>query len=177
MKTARFLLVCVALMLSAGCARSQQPDHPAVLKTVEDYFTFHLGGHAIRLQIAVTKPEMERGLMERRGLGRDDGMLFVFSEPQQMDFWMHDTPTALDIGFFDHDGRLEEIYQMQPFDETTTASRSKDLQFALEMNEGWFSDNGVKPDVQLDFAELDAALKARGFEPKDVGLAEAAGAR
>jgi uncharacterized membrane protein (UPF0127 family) len=176
MKNARFLLVCLALLLASGCGRGQ-PDHPVALKTVEDYFTFHLGGHAIRLQIAVTKPEMERGLMERRRLGRDDGMLFVFPVPQQMNFWMHNTPTPLDVGFFDHAGRLEEVYQMQPFDESTTASRSSDLQFALEMNQGWFSDNGVKPGVQLDFTELDAALKARGFDPKDLGLVEAAGAQ
>jgi uncharacterized membrane protein (UPF0127 family) len=176
MKNARFLPVCLILLLASGCGRSQ-PDHPTALKTVEDYFAFHLGGHAIRLQLAVTQPEMERGLMERRGLGRDDGMLFVFSKPQQMSFWMHDTPTPLDVGFFDPAGKLEEIYQMQPFDETTTASHSTNLQLALEMNEGWFSDNGVKPDAPLDFAELDAALKARGFEPKVFGLAEAAGAR
>ncbi len=176
MKYTRFLLVCLALLLMSGCARSQ-PDHPAVLKTVEDYFTFHLGGHAIRLQLAVTQPEMEHGLMERRGFGRDDGMIFVFSKPQQMSFWMHNTPTPLDVGFFDPAGKLEEIYQMQPFDETTTVSRSKDLQLALEMNQGWFSDNNVKPDMQLDFAELDAALKARGFDPTAFGLAEAAGAR
>jgi uncharacterized membrane protein (UPF0127 family) len=176
MKNVRFLLVCVTLLLVSGCARSQ-PDHPAALKTVEDYFTFRLGGHPIRLQLAVTQPEMEHGLMERRGLGRDDGMLFVFSKPQQMSFWMHDTPTPLDVGFFDPAGKLEEIYQMQPFDETTTASRSTDLQLALEMNEGWFSDNDVKPDAQLDFTELDAALKARGFDLKMFGLAEAAGAR
>jgi uncharacterized membrane protein (UPF0127 family) len=175
MKNTRLLLIGLALLLASGCARSQ-PDHPVALKTVEDYFTFHLGGHAIRLQIAVTKPEMEHGLMERRNLGRDDGMLFVFDKPQPLDFWMHDTPTALDVGFFDPAGQLQEVYQMQPFDETTTASRSKNLQLALEMNEGWFSDNNVKPGTQLDMAELDAALKARGFDPKDFSLAEAAGA-
>jgi hypothetical protein len=144
---------------------------------VDDWFAFHLGGHAIRLQIAVTKPEMERGLMDRRGLGRDDGMLFVFPVPQPLSFWMHNTPTPLDVGFFDPAGRLEEIYQMQPFDESTTASRSQNLQFALEMNQGWFSDNNVKPDTQLDFAELDTALKARGFNLEMFGLAEPAGVR
>jgi uncharacterized membrane protein (UPF0127 family) len=89
---------------------------------------------------------------------------------------MHDTPTPLDVGFFDPAGRLKEIYQMQPFDETTTKSRSQDLQFALEMNQGWFSANEVRPGAALDLTELFAALKARGFDPKDRGLEKAGGA-
>jgi uncharacterized protein len=176
MKNARLFLLGLVLLLVSGCARSQ-PGQPDMLKTVDDYFAFHLGGHAVRLQLAVTMPEMERGLMERRGLGRDDGMLFVYAEPQAMSFWMHNTPTPLDIGFFDHAGRLEEVYQMQPFDETPLNAHSKQLQFALEMNEGWFRDNGVRPGAPLDFAELGAALKARGFEPKAFGLEETAGVR
>ncbi|HTB79997.1 MAG TPA: DUF192 domain-containing protein [Opitutaceae bacterium] len=172
MKNARLFLFGLALLFASGCARSQ-PGQPATLKTVDDYFAFHLGGHAVRLQLAVTMPEMERGLMERRGLGRDDGMLFVYAEPQPMSFWMHNTPTPLDIGFFDRDGQLQEVYQMQPFDETPLNARSKQLQFALEMNEGWFHDNAVRPGAPLDFAELGAALKARGFEPKAFGLDKA----
>ena len=50
--------------------------------------------------------------------------------------------------------------------------RSQDgrLQFALEMNQGWFAANGLKPGAQLDLAAVRAALKARGMVPEDVGL-------
>jgi uncharacterized protein len=113
---------------------------------------------------------MQRGLMERRDLGRDDGMIFIYDRPQQMSFWMRNTPTPLDIGFFDASGTLQEIYPMHPFDERTVSSRSTQLQFALEMNQGWFSANGVKPGAKLDLKALADALKARGFELKQFGL-------
>jgi uncharacterized protein len=170
MKITRLLLLGLAILLVSGCPRTQQPDQPVAVKTVNDYFTIKVGARNVRMQLAVTEAEMEHGLMERRGLAPDEGMLFVYAQPQPQTFWMHDTPTPLDIGFFTRDGVLREIYQMQPFDESTTASRSKELQFALEMNQGWFHDNGVEPGAQLDLAALAAALKARGFEPAGFGL-------
>ena len=170
MKTVRLLLLGAALLV-AGCPHNQ-PSAPAAVKTINDYFTIKVGGRNVRMQLAVMEAEMEHGLMERRDLAPDEGMLFVYSQPQQMSFWMHDTPTPLDIGFFSRDGELREIYQMQPFDESTVASHSKELQFGLEMNQGWFHNNGVLPGAQLDRAALAAALKARGFDPEKFGLAE-----
>lgn len=177
MKISRLLLLGLALLLASGCARSTPPAPPAAVKTVSDYFTIKVGNRSVQMQLAVTEPEMERGLMERRDLASDEGMLFVYAQPQQMSFWMHDTPTPLDIGFFNRGGELCEIYQMQPFDESTVATRSKELQFALEMNQGWFHDNGVEAGARLDLAALAAALKARGFDPAAYGLAEEAGVR
>lgn len=124
----------------------------------------------VRMQLAVRPAEMQRGLMERRDLGRDDGMIFVYERPQQFQFWMRNTPTPLDIGFFNPEGRLEEIYPLHPFDEKTVTSRSSQLQFALEVNQGWYRENGVKPGAVLDLKALAAALKARGFEPRRFGL-------
>ena len=143
---------------------------PAPAKTVADFFNIKVGDKTVRMQLAVRADEMQRGLMERRDLGRDDGMLFVYEQPQRMSFWMHNTPTALDIGFFDAAGVLQEVYPMHPFDETTVASRGERLRFALEMNQGWFGQNGVKPGAQLDVKALAEALKARGFEPAKFGL-------
>jgi hypothetical protein len=76
---------------------------------------------------------------------------------------MRNTPTPLDIGYFTADGKLHEIYQMYPFDENTVSSHSTEIQFALEMNQGWYKSNGVKPGAQIDLKALGAALKARGF--------------
>ncbi|MBI4624333.1 MAG: DUF192 domain-containing protein [Verrucomicrobia bacterium] len=135
-----------------------------------DYFPIKIGDKVVRLQLAVRPEEMERGLMDRRDLGRDDGMIFIYEKSQRMQFWMRNTPTPLDIGFFDQGGKLEEIYPLYPFDERTVSSRSEELRFAVEMNQGWYRDNGVKPGAQLDLKALAAALKARGFEPKRYGL-------
>jgi uncharacterized membrane protein (UPF0127 family) len=156
------LVVGLLVGLGVGCHRSDASVAP---KSLADRFDIAVGGKVVHLQLAVAMPEMERGLMERRDLGPDDGMLFVYERPQRMSFWMRNTPTPLDIGFFDSSGMLEEIYPMQPFDETGVQSRSTLLCLALEMNQGWFRDRGLKPGAQIDVAAVRAALKARGFEP------------
>jgi uncharacterized protein len=174
------VLTALLVVGPAGCgkgataAADRTGDRPADTgpKTVADFFPINVGDRTVRMQLAVHSNEMQRGLMGRRDLGRDDGMIFVYEKPQQMSFWMRNTPTPLDIGFFDSNGFLEEIYPLHPFDETTVASRSDRLQFALEMNQGWFQRSRVKPGAWLDLKALAAALKARGFDPRKFGLSE-----
>ena len=122
------------------------------------------------MQLAILRPEMERGLMEKRELGREDGMLFVYLRPQRMSFWMRNTYVPLDIGFFNANGELVEIYQLHPLDETPRASHSDQLQFALEMNQGWFKANNVRPGSRLDMKALVQALHERDFGPAQFGL-------
>ncbi len=118
----------------------------------------------VQMQLAVLDGEMQHGLMGRRDLGADQGMIFVYQKPERMNFYMRNTPTPLDIGYFKADGRLQEVYPMYPYDEKTVSSRSDAIQFCLEMNQGWYVANGVRTGAQLDLKALAAALKARGFE-------------
>lgn len=157
-----------------ACAKEKSADATkgAAVKTVADYFPIQVGGRTVRMQLAVRNDEMQRGLMGRRDLGPDDGMIFVYEKPQQMSFWMRNTPTPLDIGFFGLGGVLEEIYPLHPFDESSVGSRSDRLQFALEMKQGWYRERDVKPGAKLDLKALAAALKARGFDPRRFGLEE-----
>jgi len=172
------LLTTVAVLLAAGlvaCAKEKTPGPAATVttsapKSIVDFFAIKVGDKTVRMQLAVRPAEMQRGLMERRDLGRDDGMIFVYDKPQQMTFWMRNTPTPLDIGFFASDGNLDEVHALHPFDETSVASRSTELRFALEMNQGWYRANGVKPGAKLDLKALAAALEARGFKAAKFGL-------
>ncbi len=161
------LVVSTLAIVLVACAKEKAEAPP---KTVADFFAIKVGDKVVRMQLAVLPAEQENGLMGRRDLGPDDGMLFVYAKPQQMHFWMHNTLTPLDIGFFDTDGVLREIYPMQPFDDTTVSSRSRDIKYDLEMNQGWFGRNGVKPGAKLDLKALAAALKERGFELRKFGL-------
>ena len=164
------VLVIASLFLGASCEREQPKDR--VFKTVADFFPIKVGDRTVQMQLAVHSHEQMRGLMERRDLQRNQGMIFVYQRPQQMSFFMRNTPTPLDIGFFGPDGVLREIYAMYPFDERTVKSKSDQLQYALEMNQRWFGEEGVRPGAQLDLRALAAALKERGFRPAAFGLEE-----
>jgi uncharacterized membrane protein (UPF0127 family) len=139
---------------------------------VADYFPIKVGDKTVRMQLAVLPEEQERGLMERTDLAPDAGMIFIYRSTQRMTFWMHNTPTPLDIGYFTADGTLVEIYPMLPFDERTVASRGRDMKYALEMNLNWYRDNGVKPGAKIDLKALAAAVRARDFVPRKLGMEE-----
>lgn len=162
------MLALVTVMGIWGCGGGK-PDQPGP-KTAEDHFPIKVGSQTVRMQIAALPPELERGLMFRQKLGESEGMLFVFTRPQQMGFWMRNTTIPLDIGYFNAAGELVEIYPMYPRDERSVTSHSRDLQFALEMNQGWFRDHGVKPGDRLDRKALADALRARELDPKAAGL-------
>jgi uncharacterized membrane protein (UPF0127 family) len=166
----RTWVVLISLAL-AGCG----PKPPGAadsgpFKTVADAFPIRIGDRTASLQVAVLQPEEERGLMERTDLGPDQGMIFVDPAPHQLNFWMHDTPTPLEIGYFTADGQLAEIYPLLPFDERTVSSIRRDLQFAVEMNRGWYESNGVRVGDRIDLRALSAAMRARGFDPARFGL-------
>ncbi|MEY4489759.1 MAG: hypothetical protein RIQ79_2267 [Verrucomicrobiota bacterium] len=173
--------LAVAMFALTGCAKGESaagapktgaetPVATVAVKTVADYFPIHVGEKVVRVQIAATMPEMQRGLMGRAFIAADEGMVFLYEKPQRMSFWMRNTPTPLDIGFFQADGTLGEVYQMYPFDETPVSSQSEDYTLALEMNQGWFAKNELKPGVKLNLKELAAALRARGFKPEKFGV-------
>ena len=142
----------------------------AEAKGVEAWFPLTVGGKALRVQVAVLEAEQQRGLMGRRDLEPDDGMVFVYPAPQQMSFWMRNTPTPLDIGFFRADGTLGEVYPLYPYDETAVRSSGLDYTLAIETNQGWFAKHGIKPGAKVDLAQLADALRARGFRPERYGV-------
>ena len=159
----------------SGCgekkaAAPKAAEQPATFKTVKDFFPIKVGDQVVRMQLAVLQAEQMRGLMARRDLGENEGMIFVSAKPEKKSFYMKNTPTPLDIGYFTADGVLREIYAMYPLDETPVPSRSTAIQFALEMNQGWYKRHTIRPGAQLDMKALAAALKARGFELKAFGL-------
>jgi uncharacterized membrane protein (UPF0127 family) len=97
----------------------------------------------IRVEVARTPGERAVGLMDRRHLGKEEGMLFIFEEEGYHSFWMKNTLVPLSIAFIDKSGRIVRITDMKPL---TLLSHSppQPVLYALEMNQGWFSKNGIK---------------------------------
>jgi uncharacterized membrane protein (UPF0127 family) len=70
-------------------------------------------------------------------------MLFVYDNDQTMSFWMRNTYVPLSIAFIASDGRIIEIRDMYPLDETSVKS-GRSVRYALEVPQGWFSRAGVR---------------------------------
>jgi uncharacterized membrane protein (UPF0127 family) len=90
--------------------------------------------------------------MHRERLPDGEGMLFVFDRDQQLSLWMKDTTIPLSIAFIASDGRITEIKDMYPLDQSTVRS-SRSVRYALEVPQGWFGRAGVQTGdvVKIDF--------------------------
>jgi uncharacterized membrane protein (UPF0127 family) len=97
----------------------------------------------VRVEVATTTAEKQRGLMGRTALSEDAGMLFVFDREQQLSFWMKDTLIPLSIAYINDSGRIVDIQDMQPLDETPHLS-AEPAKYALEVNQGFFNEHGVE---------------------------------
>lgn len=112
----------------------------------------------LKVEIADTPEERARGLMGRRTLAEDAGMLFVWTEETQSGFWMKDTFVPLSIAFIDAAGVILHIEDMQPLEKTLHYSPGP-YRYAVEANQGWFRENGVEPG---DRAVLPEGVGAKG---------------
>jgi uncharacterized membrane protein (UPF0127 family) len=80
-------------------------------------------------------------------------MLFVFQSDQLLSFWMKNTLVPLSIAYISHDGRILEIYDMQPGD-LNPVSSSRSVRYALEVPQGWFNRSGLGVGDRLEIPEL-----------------------
>jgi len=161
------LLVLLPFCFSA-CKEESGP--PPGIASAADWLPLRIGNVPLKAQVVITESEQRKGLMHRDSLPEDHGMLFPYTSPRSLSFWMANTKLPLSIGFFDSGGVLREIHHMVPFDTTPTRSSRSDLQFALEMNRGWFAQNDLYPGEKLDPELLASALRARGADPARFGL-------
>ena len=130
-------LLCVAALASA---QEGQPTLPQVHITA--------GIYVINAEVAVTPLQRETGLMYRRAMEANDGMLFVFEQPGKQCFWMKNTLIPLSVAFLADDGSIVNIDEMQPQTENSHCSL-RPVRYVLEMNKGWFAKRGIKAGSKL----------------------------
>lgn len=106
------------------------------------------GMHLIKAELAQTPQEQMTGLMWRKNLGSNEGMLFVFPKARQQCFWMKNTLIPLSIAFIADDGSIVNLDNMQPQTETSHCSSSP-VRYVLEMEKGWFSKRGIQAGSRL----------------------------
>ena len=98
--------------------------------------------HRIRAEVANTDSTRTEGLMYRKSMPVNDGMLFVFDQTAQHCMWMRNTLIPLSVAFLDGQGRIINVEEMLPQTENNHCAE-KPAKFALEMNAGWFKNRGI----------------------------------
>lgn len=110
-----------------------------------------VGIKKITVEIADTEEKRQIGLMERKYLGKDEGMLFIFERPGYYSFWMKNTFIPLSIAFISEDKKILEIKDMKPLDSATVHRPLYPIKYALEMNRSWFKKNKIRPGAKVIF--------------------------
>ncbi|OHD08574.1 MAG: hypothetical protein A2086_13070 [Spirochaetes bacterium GWD1_27_9] len=103
-----------------------------------------------KIEVAVTEKQREKGLMLRKTLDKNSGMLFIYGRSQNLYFYMKNTFLPLDIAFIDSEGKIINIEKMQPLDETTISSKGEAM-YALEVNRGFFERINIKVGDKIEF--------------------------
>lgn len=125
----RFTLFCLTLLVSAQAhAQMQRVELTA-------------GFFRIDAEVAADQPNRMQGLMNRRSMAANQGMLFVFPSVERHCMWMRNTFLPLSVAFLDEQGRILNVEDMAPQTETSHCAAAP-ARFALEMNQGWFASKG-----------------------------------
>lgn len=146
MRRQLFLLALSSTLLLSACADGKlnivSPDQT---KTV-----------TVEVEVADSARERERGMMGRTTLEKGHGMLFAFKEPEMLKFWMKKTLIPLEIIFFDADGKFVNALTMEPCkaDPCPSFASAALAKYALEVNPGFRTENGIGVGWALDLASV-----------------------
>ena len=158
MKAKREALVAVclaaaALTLGVPSCRARQAQ-PKVI----------INGQAFAVELADTQAKRAIGLSNRQPLPGDRGMLFIFEEPQNLQFHMKDCYSPIDIAFIDSAGRIVNIDTMavesDPANPRRIYQSDRPAQYALETAGGTFARIAAQPGMQAEFVGV-----GKGKEP------------
>jgi uncharacterized membrane protein (UPF0127 family) len=105
--------------------------------------TLKVAGNALKVEVAATDDQRMQGLMYRRKMGTNDGMLFVFDQPEYHAMWMKNTLIPLSVAFVDAQGTILNILDMEPETLDSHMSAGPSI-YAIETNKGWFAQKKVK---------------------------------
>jgi uncharacterized membrane protein (UPF0127 family) len=138
--TTLFLLMTAlaAPLVPSGCnSRSAVPQSGLPVVAIQ------VGQKTYQCEIAADDANREQGLMHRKSMPEDHGMIFVFGYEQVLYFWMKNTLIPLDIVYLNRDGKVVAVRQMKPLDVSSVGSKEP-AQYAIELNAGQAEKSGVK---------------------------------
>ena len=128
------VLAGVALFAAALAAQADVTFRASQIK---------VGSHPLKVEVADSDPQRTQGLMHRKSLGKNDGMLFVFDEIEYHGMWMKNTLIPLSVAFLDSKGEILNILDMEPLTLDTHMAAGP-ARYAIETNKGWFAEKKIK---------------------------------
>ncbi|MBN8814207.1 MAG: DUF192 domain-containing protein [Sphingomonas sp.] len=162
MKFRGLLLPLALCVLPAGCATGDAAGNDTgnsatAARTIAVTITSKTGAHTFQVDRATTAAEQERGLMFRTDLTDSNGMLFwpypPNGPPREANFWMKNTPSALDIIFIRADGTIAHIAaDAVPYDETPLSS-GEPVAAVLEIKGGRAAALGIAEGDKVSWAK------------------------
>lgn len=106
-----------------------------------------VNGKEYKVKVAITDEEKDKGLQGVKELPEDEGMLFIYEEPQTVGFWMYSTEIPLDIVFINEDEEVISVYHGQPNDRTI--AEEYNVKYVLEIN----INSGIKEGDEVDIED------------------------
>jgi len=153
------LLLAAVAICSQGCDKSEIRDSNAPASagtnralTYLDHaqprlptMKLWIGAQEMVSEVARRQVELNTGMMHRKEMGTNDGMLFVMPYPHRASFYMRNTLVPLSAAYIDPEGVIVEIHDLKPLDETPVEATSSNIQYVLETPQGWFKRNNIGP--------------------------------
>lgn len=133
------------LVMLAGCAGAGTAKGPNGEPLEPLTVVTSTGEHRFMVEIADDEAERQRGLMHREPLADDRGMLFQFPDVAERGFWMHNTPSSLDIIYIDPHGRIVSIAERVTPNSDAIIPSNGPASGVLEIRAGRADEIGAKP--------------------------------
>ncbi len=161
---APLIFAVLVITCSACTAAPPKEQGQPPLPTVQ--LKIGAAGATLTAEIAATPEQGERGLMFRKSLAPDTGMLFLLPRPGPLAFWMRNTQIPLSVAYFGKDGTIWELHDLEPLNETPVPGRRWDFAGALEVPRGWFQKKEIGIGAKIvPQGKSWAELRAMGVVP------------
>jgi len=148
------LVAVLAAMLLSACGNSTNSTPAAKPKITPPYLPHAqsklttikvwLGSEELTTELALKPVEIATGMMFRTNMAENEAMLFVFDRPDARNFYMLNCTVPLTAAYINRDGLIEEFAKLDPGDTNGVQSKSWNIQFVLELPQGWPERHNVR---------------------------------
>lgn len=98
----------------------------------------YLGPEVLNSEMAITRDQIETGMMFRTNIQETDSMIFVLPYTMRADFWMKNCPESISAAYITPDGVIAEIHHLEHDDTNGVRSAAANIRFVIETQDGWF---------------------------------------